>query len=248
MSTTAAIILAGGSGSRVQRDVNKVYLSIRGRPMLSYALQTFDRSRRIYRIVVVVREEDRDHAEHLVETWVKATPFAIVVGGATRALSEYHGLEAVAGDIEAGALELVAIHDGARPFLTLELLDRVIDLAASAGGAIPCLPVEAPVFGPGADGAVLGHQGTLHRAQTPQVFRARELLEAYRLATAEGFSGADTAETVEAYSNLRIGVVEGDPRNLKVTFVEDFFGAEELALSWEVGRFVAKGTSTKDTL
>lgn len=241
MDSTAAIVLAGGTGSRVQRDVNKVYLPIRRRPLLSYPLETFNLSDRVDRAVVVVRDEDREQAEPLVAGSLRSTPYEIVTGGATRHQSEHLGLEAMAADIEDGSVRLVAIHDGARPFLTVDLLDRVIDQALDVGGAIPCLPIEAPVFGRKDGDAAFIEMGTLYRAQTPQAFRARELLSAFRAAEKEGFTGADTAETVKMYSSLEIAIVDGDPRNLKVTFVEDFFQAEELALSWHTGRFAGRG-------
>jgi 2-C-methyl-D-erythritol 4-phosphate cytidylyltransferase len=233
----AAIVLAGGRGSRVQHDVNKVYLPIRERDMLEYALESMGRSPAVDRVVLVVRAEDRSHAENLIAEMVPAKLTNVVLGGATRHESEQAGLEALAQAIETGEIGLVAIHDGARPFMTLDLLDSVLDTARRTGGAIPGLRSEEVLYRIDDLGAHALPQHTLRRVQTPQAFWAHPLLLAYRRAAEAGFEGVDTAETVERFSDLEISVVPGDPRNIKVTFVEDFFQAEEYALVWEKGHW-----------
>ena len=121
--------------------------------------------------------------------------------------------------------------------MTLELLDDVIEEARRTGGAIPGLRVEEPLFRIESDGTSLLEPATLRRVQTPQAFRAAPLLEAYRRADRAGYHGVDTAETIERFSDLSIAVVPGDPHNIKVTFVEDFFVAEGYAQEWEKGRW-----------
>lgn len=233
----AAIILAGGSGSRVQREINKVYLPISNREMVVYALETMDVSSLIDRIVLVVRAEDKQIATDLIERTTSSKSVEVVVGGATRQESEAAGLEHLASSIENGVIDLVAIHDGARPFLTLNLLETIIDAARSTGGAVPGFEVEAPLFRRSEAEITTIEQSLLRRVQTPQAFHAAPLLDAYRSATAAGFRGVDTAETIERFSDLTVTVVPGDRRNIKVTFVEDFFTAEGYALQWESGRW-----------
>ncbi len=161
----------------------------------------------------------------------------VVAGGPSRHESEYAGLTALSDAIDAGDIEIVAIHDGARPFMTLDLLDTVIEAARRTGGAIPGLTVEEPLFRVEGETASLLEPETLRRVQTPQAFRATPLLEAYRRAGATGYHGVDTAETIERYSDLSVSVVPGDPHNIKVTFVEDFFEAEGYAQDWEKGHW-----------
>lgn len=221
----------------MQKEINKVYLPIGEREMLEFCLETMDRSPQIDRIVLVVREEDRPHAEMLIAETMPSKLTDVVAGGPSRHESEYAGLAALSDAIGDGDIEIVAIHDGARPFMTLELLDRVIEAARRTGGAIPGLRVEEPLFRVEGDTASLLEPETLRRVQTPQAFRASPLLEAYRRAGAAGYHGVDTAETIERYSDLSITVVPGDPHNIKVTFVEDFFEAEGYALAWEKGRW-----------
>ena len=218
-----AILLAGGKGARAGFSANKAYVPIGGRPMISYSLQTLDRSPRVARLVLVIRPEDRRAAEQVVEQVGVATPWLMVAGGESRHASEYRGLEALSGDIAQGRVDLVAIHDGARPFVSPSLLHQLFHDADRYGGAVPTLPVEVPTHRLTGKGEIaLLSQERLHKAQTPQVFSAPELLYAYRRAREAGFEGVDTAETVERFSDLRIRATPGDPENLKLTFPEDF--------------------------
>jgi 2-C-methyl-D-erythritol 4-phosphate cytidylyltransferase len=231
----AGIVLAGGSGSRVQRDVNKVFLTLAEREMLAYSLDTMNRASEIDELVLVVREEDRSMAERVISETGLSKLIAVVAGGDSRHQSEWHGLEALASEIESGEIEIVAIHDGARPFMTTEILHATIEAARQHGGGVPGMPIDGPVYERTEDGTVaLPHQ-RLRRMQTPQSFRAGPLLAAYRQAASEGREGVDTAETATRYSDLAIEVVPGDPRNIKVTFVEDIFRAEEYAAAFARG-------------
>jgi len=219
----------------VQHDINKVYLPIRDRDMLEYSLETMNRCELVDRVILVVRDEDRSSAENLLAEVTPAKLTDVVEGGSTRHESERHGLEALAPAIKTGDISLVAIHDGARPFLTLELLESILTEARSSGGAIPGLTLEESLYRIDETGAHPLPQEALRKVQTPQAFLAKPLLEAYRAAAEEGFEGVDTAETVERFSDLAVSIVPGDPRNIKVTFVEDFFQAEEYALAWDKG-------------
>ena len=234
---TAGIVLAGGSGSRVQREVNKVFLTLGEREMLAYSLDTMDRSPMIDLVVLVVRDDDRGLAEQLIAGAGFSKLGKVVPGGNSRHQSERQGLEAIADEIERDEIDIVAIHDGARPFMTSGLLHSTLEAAKLHGGGVPGLPIDGPVYQQGDDGAIaLPHQ-RLRRMQTPQAFRAAPLLEAYRRAEVDSREGVDTAETAARYSDLTIRVVPGDPRNIKVTFVEDIFRAEEYAAAFDRGRW-----------
>ena len=225
----AAILLAGGKGARSRFSANKAYIPIGGQPMISYSLQTLDRSSWVARLVIVIRPEDRETAEEVVEQAGVATPWLMVAGGESRHASEDQGLKALSGEITGGRIDLVAIHDGARPFVTPRLLDQLFSDAHRHGGAVPTLAVEVPTHRLAKDREIaLLDQSRLHRAQTPQVFSAPELLCAYRRAQQAGFEGVDTAETVERFSDLKIRATPGDPDNLKLTFPEDFAMAETM--------------------
>ena len=234
MSTTA-ILLAGGSAARLGVGDNKVYLELRGVPMLGWSLAAFERCDLIDDVVLVVRPEDRARAGAIAAAVGAGKVRAIVDGGDTRHASERAGLEAIAPAIAAGATTLVAIHDAARPFVRQALLDRILRAAAATGGALPALPLESEfllrVDAAGRSEPV--EAVDLRGVQTPQAFRAAELLDAYRRADAAGFTGVDTAESVERFSDLAVTTVEGDPDNTKITFIEDLIHAEQRARGWD---------------
>jgi 2-C-methyl-D-erythritol 4-phosphate cytidylyltransferase len=233
--TTVAIVLAGGSGTRMAHAENKVYLPLGGRPLLAWSLDMFERSDAVDELVLVVRGGDEDRAQQVVDDLGLTKLATVVVGGATRHESEVAGLEAISDRIEGGDIDLVAIHDAARPFVSQDLLCRILAAAREVGGAVPGLELggefllrvsedDAPAPVPTQE---------LRRVQTPQAFRAPELLTAYRRATEAGFHGVDTAGPVERFTDLTVEVVPGDPRNIKVTFVGDLVTAEELAATWD---------------
>jgi 2-C-methyl-D-erythritol 4-phosphate cytidylyltransferase len=237
----AAIVLAGGLGARVRSGINKVFLPVRDRAVLDYSVRTFQRVSDVSRIVIVVRPEDRHRLDHLTGPDLSGPgagpPLSTVAGGVTRHQSEVSAIEFLATAIEADAIDLVAIHDGARPFMTFELLDACIEAAARFGGAVPGMPPEAPLYRMEKGAAVPLGGDALIRVQTPQVFKARPLLDAYRASVEAGFEGVDTAETMEKFSTVEVAIVPTDERNMKVTFVEDLLRAEELATNWDDGKW-----------
>ena len=235
--STVAILLAGGAGSRVRRSENKAYLPVGDRPLMTWSLEALQQSPLIDEIVLVIRPDDLQSARQALGEPPVAKLRAMVEGGASRHASEDAALRTLADDIEGGAIDLVLIHDAARPFLSQELIDRVVSTARRCGGAVPALPLEGHVVREAGDGPVTGvGVVSLRRVQTPQAFWAPELLDAYRAAAERGFSGVDTSESVTAFSDLHVEAVPGDPQNLKVTFVEDLFTAEELAPRWRAER------------
>lgn len=232
---TAVVLLAGGSGTRMQQAENKVYLPVRDRTLLAWSLAAFERSDLIDHILLVVREGDEQRAGAIVDEVGVTKLVGMARGGATRHDSEQAGLEALAEAIEQGRIDLVLIHDAARPFVTQELLGRIVHTARDVGGAVPGLPLDGEFLlrsddDRGAPTPV--PTGDLRRVQTPQAFHAQPLLEAYRRASDAGFHGVDTAESVERFSELTVEIVPGDPDNVKVTYLEDLVAAEELAQSW----------------
>ncbi len=231
--TVTAILLAGGAGTRIQQSTNKVYLPIGDRPLLRWPLESLLASPVVDEVVLVIRSEDADHAHEAIGAQLMPRLRAVVCGGPTRHASEAAGLEAIASDIEAGTTELVLMHDAARPFVTADLLQRVVETAQRVGGAVPALSLE-PAVARVEEGHLNASVRVDHvrRVQTPQAFAARPLLAAYRAAATEGFHGSDTAESVLRYSSVEVATVEGDPDNVKVTFVEDLFYAEELVGRW----------------
>jgi 2-C-methyl-D-erythritol 4-phosphate cytidylyltransferase len=237
--TTTAILLAGGSGTRLGTGDNKAYLDLDGHPLLAWSLTAFERCSRIDDVVLVTRAEDRARALAAAGAAGATKLRDVVAGGATRHASEQAGLDAIAARIASGAVTLVAIHDAARPFVSGALLERLLDAAAARGGSVPGLRLDATALirtthdvQRGTATSTLVDASTLRRMQTPQAFHAPGLLAAYRTASAVGFCGVDTAETVERHGDLEVVVVPGDPDNRKVTYIDDLAAATARAASW----------------
>jgi 2-C-methyl-D-erythritol 4-phosphate cytidylyltransferase len=253
------VVLAGGSGSRAGSALNKVYLPLAGRRLISWSFTWAAEVDAVDQLVLVVRPEDAELAE---QTLHREAPSArmveLVIGGDTRHGSEQAALDHLARRIDSGELDVVAIHDGARPLAGPTLFRSVIATAASVGGAVPALPAlgvfpadpiaeskPVPRGGTnvafrtnGSSASGTGVNGTgptgaeasrgLARVQTPQAFRAPELLRAYRQALAERYQGTDTACSIERYGELAVQVVAGSRHNLKVTYPHDLVLAERL--------------------
>jgi 2-C-methyl-D-erythritol 4-phosphate cytidylyltransferase len=216
------VIVAGGSGRRVGGPVRKQYLEIAGKPVLLRAILPFLHHPRIHQTVVVVPTDDAAAPP----AWLAALGIQIVNGGAERGDSVWNGLQAVGDDVD-----LVLVHDGARPFVTADVIDRVLDGSAE-GGAIAAVPVTDTIKTVGDDGAITGtpDRARLWQAQTPQGFPRAALVRAYERARADGVAATDDAALYERYAGP-VRVVMGSYRNLKVTRPEDLAVAEALALA-----------------
>ncbi|HJU81116.1 MAG TPA: 2-C-methyl-D-erythritol 4-phosphate cytidylyltransferase [Acidimicrobiia bacterium] len=224
------VVLAGGSGARAgSSDSNKVYADVNGRPLLWYPLRAAALFHETTRILVVTRPQDEQLASALADEFPNRP--RLVHGGPTRYASERQGIEAALEEV--GGDAFIGIHDGARPFLTIDLWQACVRAAAAHGGAVPTLNA-GPLYRL-KSGALSPLQHGVRRAQTPQVFRGGELLRAFRRSTGVP---PDTAETVMRHGDLQIAAVPGDRRNIKVTYPGDLDRACQLAESWREGRWL----------
>jgi 2-C-methyl-D-erythritol 4-phosphate cytidylyltransferase len=217
------VLLGAGSGRRVGAERNKVLLPLAGLPVLAHSVRTALEVDGAHRVVVVVRAEDRQEVAGTLSPHLGTHDVWLVDGGDERHDSEYRALSALREDIEGGEIDVVAIHDGARPLASAALFRAVIDVAAADGAAVPAVPTGRLNVVDGslaADGLVA--------VQTPQAFDARVLLAAYDAADADGFVGTDTAACLERYADVAVRAVAGERHNLKITFPDDLRHAEEL--------------------
>jgi 2-C-methyl-D-erythritol 4-phosphate cytidylyltransferase len=223
----AVVVLAAGSGTRVGAGVNKVLLPIAGVPLLAWSVRTALAVDDVARVVLVVRDGEQDEVAtalgpHLPAGDAGGPEVRVVVGGATRHASEWAALRVLRADVGSGLVDVVAVHDGARPLAPASLYADVVAAARAHGGAIPVVPVPA-LLGP--DGVVRD----VAAVQTPQAFAAGPLLSAYDAAARDGFTGTDTASCLERYEPaLRIAAVPSSSGNIKVTWPGDLALAERL--------------------
>jgi 2-C-methyl-D-erythritol 4-phosphate cytidylyltransferase len=208
---------------------NKVHLPLAGRSVLAWSLAAFAGHPGVGPVVLVVRDGERADADAVLAREVDAARVEIVTGGASRQASELAGLRALAGRIGAGALDVVAVHDGARPLVPADVVARVLAAAREHGGAVPGLPRDDLAAATPDGTALAGPAVGLVAVQTPQAFRARPLLAAYERAAAEGFTGTDTAACVARFApEVDVRWVPGDQRNFKITYPHDLALAERV--------------------
>ena len=221
-----SILLAGGSSDRFNNEENKVYFPIGGKPALSWALETLDNSDKVDSILLVVRDEDWEKTNNVIELVNPKKLSGVTIGGNTRHESEYQGLTYLKERPDVNEEDLILIHDGARPLLPSYLLDELINVAIKYGASAP---------GNNSNNLMKKEefnkkemQETIVEIQTPQIFPASELWKSYELAKLDNWQALDTTECVSKYSELEAVVIPGDPRNMKVTFIEDIFILEEM--------------------
>ena len=210
--TTAVILVAAGRGIRAGGDLPKQWQMLGTRPVAAHALQVFAKHPRIDHIVVVANPEDHA-AQYLPDV-------QIVDGGATRQASVMAGLTAIEGQFD-----LVLIHDAARPMVTAQIIDRVLDALATSQGAAPALPVVDALWH-GSDGTVTGVQDRagLYRAQTPQGFHLAPLIAAQ--ANAPDDAADDVA--IARAAGMTVAIVAGDENNMKITAPDDLARAASM--------------------
>lgn len=229
----AVVILAAGSGTRVGADRNKVLLSLLDAPVVAWSVRQALTVPDVVRVLVVARPGEEDEVREAVEPHIGTAEVGLITGGASRHASEAQALRALAPEIEGGAIDVVAIHDGARPLAGPSLFSATLRAAHAHGGALPVVGLPQLVRRDGS-AVPLGPGDALVGVQTPQSFRARDLLAAYAAADADGFEGTDTASCLEQYGGeggapVRVVAVDGSPLNLKITFPEDVALAARLA-------------------
>lgn len=211
-------------------DRNKVLLPVAGQPIIAWSLRAFTKHPAIDRVVLVCSSADRrELAEIISTTELRATE--LIVGGQERADSERAALHYLRDQIDTGSVGVIAIHDGARPFISADLISRSLGALAqhSVVGAVPALSAPALLVGRRESLGPLP-PGEVVRVQTPQVFRARPLLRAYDTAATTGFVGTDTSSYIEQCESGSVQVVDGEEQNFKVTFMPDLARAQRLAI------------------
>jgi 2-C-methyl-D-erythritol 4-phosphate cytidylyltransferase len=221
--SAAVAVLAAGSGTRVGATVNKILLPLVDRPVLAWSVGAALDAAEVSVVVVVCRPGERTIVGEALAPYLGEREVLLINGGSTRHASEQAALDVLADRIADGSIDVLAIHDGARPLAAPALFDAVIATARAYGGAVPT--VDLPGLAPRANAIVpVGLVGV----QTPQAFRASDLAAAYAAARADGFEGTDTAASVERYTDLVIRAVPTGPENLKVTYAEDLSAATAL--------------------
>ena len=220
LKTCGAVIVAAGNASRMG-GIDKVMAELKGEPMIVRTVRTFQECDAISEIVIVTREDLIQPITALCREMPKVK--AVVCGGKSRQESVGLGLGALSSKVK-----LAAIHDGARPLITWQVIDRTVRAANSYGAAAPAIPVKDTIKV--VEGRVVKNtpdRSTLFAVQTPQVFDFDLLRGALKKAEADGAAVTDDCSAVELMG-MSVKIVEGDEHNIKLTTPMDLKIAEML--------------------
>jgi 2-C-methyl-D-erythritol 4-phosphate cytidylyltransferase len=218
-----AIIVAAGSGTRFGAEKPKQFLEIHGKPIIIHTLERFENCLAIDEIILVLPIDEIENFQTHIEKYNLKKLVKIVAGGRTRAESVSNGLNA----IDAKQAKIVAVHDGARPLVSVEEIARTIEKAKETGAACLVAPVTDTIKQI-SDGKIVGtiDRANLRRALTPQCFSFEILQKAF---APENYEAAATDECfLVEKAGYEIAFVEGSAENIKITTREDFAVAEVL--------------------
>lgn len=227
MNKITAIVLAAGSGSRMKNKTKKQFMEIKGKPVIWYSLFEFEKSR-VDEIILVTGKEDIDYCKkEIVEKYNLKKNKNVVAGGSERYESVYNGLKEVTGNI-------VLIHDGARPLINNEIIERSIEGTIKSDACVVGVPVKDTIKRADKEGYIIDtpNRSELWITQTPQSFKTDLVKMAYKKMKEELEKGnttlniTDDAMVVEEFTTNQVRFVQGDYKNIKVTTPEDIDIAE----------------------
>ena len=219
------VIVAGGRGTRMGGSVAKQFMLLCGRPVLMHTIERFARALNHAHIIVVLPPDEHDHWRSLCRRYAFDTAHDVVSGGATRFLSSRNGILAVDDSDDA----VVAIHDGVRPLVSCDTIQRCLDAARKHGVAIPVMPVADTIRLVLRDGKSRNVLRSDYRAvQTPQAFRLDVARKTFAQEPDDSFT--DDASAAEA-AGFVVTMVEGNDENIKLTTPKDILIAEALMRS-----------------
>ena len=227
MNKITAIVLAAGSGSRMKNKTKKQFMEIKGKPVIWYSLFEFEKSR-VDEIILVTGKEHIDYCKkEIVEKYNLKKIKNVVAGGSERYESVYNGLKEVTGNI-------VLIHDGARPLINNEIIERSIEGTIKSDACVVGVPVKDTIKRADKEGYIIDtpNRSELWITQTPQSFKTDLVKMAYKKMKEELEKGnttlniTDDAMVVEEFTTNQVRFVQGDYKNIKVTTPEDIDIAE----------------------
>jgi 2-C-methyl-D-erythritol 4-phosphate cytidylyltransferase len=218
-----AVIVSAGKGQRFIEGMRpdhgkKQFHLLAEKPILAHTLDKFETCPLIHSILLVVSEEDMNFClKEIIEKYNFRKISQVVPGGKRRQESVRNGIDALPKDVD-----IVAIHDGVRPFVTREMIEESIHSASRFGAVVLAMPVKETIKMARPDGTVLKtlDRESLWQIQTPQTFQVNLIKEAYHQATKDGFAGTDDASLVERLG-VNVHILPGSYTNIKITTPED---------------------------
>jgi 2-C-methyl-D-erythritol 4-phosphate cytidylyltransferase len=222
----SVIIVAAGTGSRMNMDINKQFIKMHDKEVVSYTIDAFYNNDSIDEIIVVIREdEEQFFVKHIINKYMYKN-IKIAHGGKERQDSVYNGLKKVNANCN-----IVIIHDGARPFIKGEIINESIREANLNNAVVVGVPVKDTIKVVNSDNIIKDtpDRKYLWAVQTPQVFNYKVLMDAYENAYNKGYYGTDDAMLVE-YLGQEVKMIMGSYENIKITTKEDISFGEQILM------------------
>ncbi len=222
IQSAAAVLVAAGKSSRMGGQKNKVLENLKHRPIISYSLESFQKNSRISIVVVVSREEDREPMNNVINLYCPKAIGHFALGGAERFESVRNGLRYLTDFHPDGVL----IHDAARPMIEDRFINETLDALRDVPGCLVGVPAKDTIKEISQSGLVIRtyERSKLRLAQTPQVFRYKDILKAYEAIEPPPYPTDDAA--VLEMSGGSVRMIEGSYRNMKITTPEDLILAD----------------------
>ncbi|MEI7736885.1 MAG: 2-C-methyl-D-erythritol 4-phosphate cytidylyltransferase [Ferruginibacter sp.] len=217
-----AVIVAGGSGTRMKNAVPKQFLLLNGKPVLFYTLNTFLQSYNDMEVILVLPEEHVAAGQEIIDAFFDYNRIQITVGGRTRFHSVQNGLKLITEE------SIVFVHDAVRCLLTTDLIQRCYNTATEFSSAIPVTDAKDSIRMITDDDNVALERSLIKIVQTPQTFHSKILLPAFNIDYKDKFT--DEATVVEAFG-LKVHLIPGEDTNIKITMPADLLLAEQIIAS-----------------
>jgi 2-C-methyl-D-erythritol 4-phosphate cytidylyltransferase len=214
-----AVIVAGGSGTRMGGDLPKQFMLLKDKPLLYYPIYTFLNTYSDLDVILVLPVDHVDKGQEIIDAYFDKDRIQIAEGGETRFQSVKNGLQLVQED------SIVFVHDAVRCLVSKELIERCFKTAVETGSAVPAIASKDSVRLVNEDGNDPFDRTKVMLIQTPQTFHSKILLPAFQIDYKDKFT--DEATVIEAFG-LKISLVEGDENNIKITRPLDLQIAEQL--------------------
>lgn len=214
-----AVIVAGGTGTRMNNTTPKQFLSLQGKPVLYYTINSFLQAYPDLDIILVLPEEHVAAGQEIIDAFFDYNRIKITIGGRTRFHSVQNGLQLITEEC------IVFVHDAVRCLVSIDLIQRCYHAAMESGSAIPVIDSKDSVRLVTAEGNEALDRSAIKLVQTPQTFHSKILLPAFNIDYKDKFT--DEATVVEAFG-LKVQLVQGEENNFKITRPVDLVLAEEL--------------------
>jgi 2-C-methyl-D-erythritol 4-phosphate cytidylyltransferase len=218
------IIVAAGTGSRMKKDINKQFIKLNSKEIIAYTIDKFYNNENIDDIVVVIKKDEEEYFTENIINKYKFENIKIAYGGAERQDSVYNGIKKLEKNCN-----IVLVHDGARPFITSNIIKNSIEQAKEHNAVVVGVKVKDTIKVVSEDGNIVDtpNRSYLWSVQTPQVFKYEIITKAYQDAYNNNYYGTDDAMLVERIG-YNVKMVEGSYDNIKITTQEDLNFGEQI--------------------